>query len=243
MLEALLTHYPKKEYWIQLSNMYGEQKKEGDQLAAMDTAYVQGMLTKDSELVTMAYIYLNGETPYPAAKVMDKGLRDDQIEGTSKNWELAGNAWRQAQELEKAIPALEKAAEKSDKGELYSNLASMYLDKDDYKKAITAANRALSRGGLKRPDTTRLVLGMAYFNDDQYDKAREAFTSAGKDERSSKYADQWIKYMDSELERQKALREEDAALEKMAQAAAGTGSEPASDEAKSQEPAQADTGE
>jgi len=245
MLEALLTYYPKKEYWVQLSHMYGEQKKEADQLAAMDTAYVQGMLTKESEEVTMAYLYLNGETPYPAAKVMDKGLRDDTIKGTSKNWELTGNAWRQAQELDKAIPALEKAAAESDKGELYSNLASMYLDNDENKKAITAANRALSRGGIKRPDTTRLVLGMAYFNDKQYDKAREAFTAAGKDERSSKYADQWVKYMDSELERQKALREEDAALAQMAELAAGE--DPDSDakapETKSPDPEQAEAGE
>ena len=48
---------------------------------------------------------------------------------------------------------------------------------------------------------------MAYFNTKQYDKAREAFTSAARDERSEKYARQWIKYMDSELERQRSLAE------------------------------------
>jgi hypothetical protein len=48
---------------------------------------------------------------------------------------------------------------------------------------------------------------MAYFNDKQYAKAREAFKAAGRDERSAKYAEQWIRYMDSELERQKSLQE------------------------------------
>jgi len=51
------------------------------------------------------------------------------------------------------------------------------------------------------------VLGMAYFNTKQYDKAREAFKAAGRDERSAKYADQWIKYMESELQRQRSLAE------------------------------------
>ena len=37
--------------------------------------------------------------------------------------------------------------------------------------------------------------------------------AAGKDERSKDYAGQWIKYMDSELERQQALLNEDAALD------------------------------
>jgi tetratricopeptide (TPR) repeat protein len=136
---------------------------------------------------------------------MERGLKDGSIEDKSKNWEVAGNAWRQAQEVGKSIPAMEKAAEKSETGELYARLGSIYLDSDQNQKAITAINKGLSRGGVKRPDTARLVLGMAYFNTKQYDKAREAFNAAARDERSSKYASQWIKYMDSELERQQSL--------------------------------------
>jgi tetratricopeptide (TPR) repeat protein len=212
MLEELLKYYPKKEYWVQVSHMYGEQKKETKQLAAMETAYVQNMLDGDNEQVTMAYLYLNADVPYKAAKVMDKGLSNDSIEGKSKNWELTGNAWRQAQELKKAIPAMEAAASRSDKGELYARLGNVYLDNDEYKKAITAINKGLNRGGVKRPDTARLVLGMAYFNTQQYEKAREAFDAAARDERSEEYAVQWIGYMDSELARQKALQDEETAL-------------------------------
>ena len=184
----------------------------------METAYVQSMLQKDSEQVNMAYLYLNGDVPYKAAKVMDKGLNNDSIEGTSKNWELVGASWRQSQELKKAIPAMEKAAAKSNKGELYARLGNVYLDNDEYKKAVSAINKGLSRGGVKRPDSARLVLGMAYFNAQQYDKARDAFEAAAEDERSQEYAKQWISYMESELSRQKALQEEDAALQQMTEA-------------------------
>ena len=75
--------------------------------------------------------------------------------------------------------------------------AIFYLDSDKFDEAIVAINKGLSRGGVKRPDTARLVLGMAYFNDKQYDKAREAFKAAGRDERSAKYAQQWMQYLDS----------------------------------------------
>jgi len=206
-LEILLKYYPKKQYWVQLSHMYGEQKKESQQLSAMETAYVQGMLDKGTEQTTMAYLYLNAEVPYKAAKVMDKGIKNKSVEGTSKNYEILGNAWRQAQEIDKAIPAMEQAAAKSDKGELYARLGNVYLDGEQYKKAISSINKGLSRGGVKRPDNARLVLGMAYFNVKQYDKAREAFKAAGRDERSEKYASQWIAYMDSELQRQRSLAE------------------------------------
>lgn len=205
VLEELLTYYPKKQYWVQISHMYGEQKKDSWQLAAMETAYVQDMLDKGTEQVTMAYLYLNGEVPYKAGKVIDRGLKDGSIQDTGKNYEVMGNAWRQAQEVDKAIPAMEVAASKSDSGELYARLGNVYLDGDQYKKAITAINKGLQRGGVKRPDTARLVLGMAYFNDKQYAKAREAFKAAGRDERSEKYAAQWILYMDTELDRQQKL--------------------------------------
>lgn len=207
VLEELLKYYPKKQYWVQISHMYGEQKKETQQLAAMETAYVQSMLDKGTEQVTMAYLYLNGDVPYKAAKVMDKGLKDGSIQATSKNYEIAGAAWRQSQELDKAVVAMEEAAAKSDAGELYARLGNIYLDSDRYDDAIRTIKKGLSRGGVKRPDTARLVLGMAYFNDKQYDKAREAFTKAGRDERSQKYATQWIKYLDSELDRQAKLRD------------------------------------
>lgn len=205
VLEELLKHYPDKQYWVQLSHMYGEQKKDSEQLAAMETAYVQDMLDKGTEQVTMAYLYLNAEVPYKAAKVMDKGLSNDSIENNSRNYEILGNAWRQAQEVDKAIPAMEQAAAKAETGELYARLGNIYLDGDRNEEAITAINRGLQRGGIRRPDSARLVLGMAYFNTGQYDKAREAFKAAGRDERSAQYARQWIQYMESEIERQRQL--------------------------------------
>ena len=204
-LEEMIVHYPKKQYWVQLSHMYGETKDEKRQLAAMETAYVQDLLNKDREQVTMAYLYLNAEVPYKAARVLDKGIKDETVEDSSKTLEILGNSWRQAQEVKKSIPVMEQAADKSDKGELYCRLGSVYLDNDQFKAAIGANKKGLERGGVKRPDTCQLVLGMAYFNTKQYSNARKAFKIAAKDKRSKKYADQWIKYMVNEIERQRRL--------------------------------------
>ncbi len=207
-LRTLLYYYPKKQYWVQASHLYGEKKDEATQLALMETAYEQGLLDKSSELVQFSYLYLNAETPYSAAKVMAKGFKDDIIEDKSKNYELAGSAWRQAQETPKAIPMMEKAAAKSDEGELYARLASVYLDGDQFDEAIKAAEKGLKKGGIKRPDQTRLVLGMAYFNLGKYTDARKIFREAAKDKRSEKYARQWIAYIQSEQDRLAQLAEE-----------------------------------
>ncbi len=207
-LEEMIVYYPKKQYWIQLSHMYGESRNDAKQLAAMDTAYVQDFLDKDREQVTMAYLYLNAEVPYKAAKVLDTGIKADTVEASSKTLEILGNAWRQAQELEKSIPVMEQAAAKSDDGELYCRLGSVYLDKEEFRKAVDANKKGLARGGVKRPDQCHLVKGMAHFNLDQYDSARSAFREAAKDERSKEYADQWMKYMNNEIARQKELEKD-----------------------------------
>ncbi|MEP5765732.1 MAG: hypothetical protein ABJ308_14145 [Halieaceae bacterium] len=210
-LEEMIAFYPKKQYWVQLSHMYGEAKDERKQLAAMETAYVQDMLVKDREQITMAYLYLNAEVPYKAAKVLDKGLRDKSVEDSSKTLEILGTAWRQAQEVKKSIPVMEEAAAKSEKGELYCRLGNVYLDNDQFKQAAAANKKGLARGGVKRPDNCQLILGMAYFNLKQYKSASKAFKQAAKDDRSKKYADSWMKYMANEIARQEKL-EDDVAL-------------------------------
>jgi tetratricopeptide (TPR) repeat protein len=207
-LEEMIVYYPKKQTWVQLSHMYGESKQEAKQLAAMETAYVQDMLDKDREQITMAYLYLNADVPYKAARVLEKGVGDKSVEDSSKTLEILGNAWRQSQELKKAIPVMEQAAAKSEKGELFCRLGSVYLDNDNFKKAIVANKKGLKRGGVKRPDSCQLVLGMAYFNVKNYSGARKAFKQAAKDKRSKKYADQWVKYMNNEIERQRKLQED-----------------------------------
>jgi tetratricopeptide (TPR) repeat protein len=208
MLEEMLVHYPKKQYWVQLSHMYSEVKEEKKQLAAMEAVYVQDLLVKDREQVTMAYLYLNADVPYKAAKVLDKGIKNETIEDSSKTLEILGTAWRQAQEVKKSIPVMEQAAAKSDKGELYVRLGNVYLDNDQFDKAVEAFEKGLKRGGVKREDTAQLGLGMAAFNDKKYSKARKAFNAAAKDKRSKKHAEQWLKYMANELERQKRLKED-----------------------------------
>ncbi len=149
----------------------------------------------------MAYLYLNAEVPYKAAKVMDQGLKAGSIERTSRNYEIpatptagAGNrpghsrhgGGRGPQDTASSTPA-----------------SAISTSTGTNEKAIPRSTRGCSAVG-SRPDTARLVLGMAYFNTKQYEKARQAFQAAGRDERSAKYADQWLQYLDSELDRQRS---------------------------------------
>jgi tetratricopeptide (TPR) repeat protein len=205
VLEQLVRGWPKKEYLTQLSGIRGELRQERRQVVAMETAYVANMLSSEQELLNMAYLYLGTDTPYKAAQVLNKGLEQQQIAQTAKNYALLGNALRAAQELEQAIPAMERAAELADDGEPWAVLANIYLDMDNYSQAARAARTALNKGKLRRADHMRVALGMALFNLEQLDKARVQFELAAKDKRSRKIADDWINYLDSELLRRQSL--------------------------------------
>ena len=205
ILEILIMYYPKKQYWVQASHLYGEEKDDARQLAILEASYEQNLLDRSQDIVLLSQLYLNAEVPFPAARVLEKGFADEVVETESKNYELAGVAWRQAQEVEKSLPMLEVAASKSEKGELYARLGNVYLDVDKNKDAVDALLKGLDKGGVKRPDQARLALGMAYFNLGDFSAARRAFREARKDERAKSYADQWLKYISSEERRLEEL--------------------------------------
>ena len=205
ILEILIMYYPKKQYWVQASHLYGEEKDEARQLALLEATYEQNLLDRSQDIVLISQLYLQAEVPFPAARAMEKGLADDIVEKDSKNYELAGVAWRQAQEVTKSLPMLEAAASKAEKGELYARLGNVYLDVDRNKEAVEALKRGLDKGGVKRPDQARLALGMAYFNLGEFNAARRAFREARKDKRARSYADQWLKYITSEEKRLEEL--------------------------------------
>jgi len=85
VLEVLITHFPKKSYFLQLSAVYGELGREKRALSALELAYIQGLLDRESEILNLAQSYLYHATPYRAAQVLTKGLADGIIEEDSEH--------------------------------------------------------------------------------------------------------------------------------------------------------------
>ncbi len=210
ILEKLVKHYPKWTYWKQLSGMYGEREREMDRLVSTELIYLNDQLNKESEVMSMAYMYLGAEVPYRAAKIIDRGMKDGFVERSSKNLEVLGTAWYQARDLDSAVLALEAASEKADTGNLQARLAGIYLDLGRDKDAYRAATRASRKGGVKRPDTNYLVMGNALVNLNCFNDAISAFKKSlknAKDKKAKKYPRQWIQFSESEGSRLQKLRD------------------------------------
>lgn len=217
--ELLVSRWPKKAYWTQLSGLYGQKasetglseadvkKYEDKQFAAFEAAYRQGMFETGRELETMSQLYLYHESPYQAGKTITKSLDEDLSEKTQRNLELQATAFTNSKDYAKAVKPLAAAAEMSDDGNLYMRLANIYLTLDNYQEAATSIDKALEKGGLTRPDQSSLLQGQAYLALEQFDKARASFREAAKDKRSAQMASQLLQYTDSEEKRIKDIKE------------------------------------
>jgi len=210
--EELLRHYPKIIYLRQIAGLHGELDHDRKRLTTYDALYLYGALEKEPEVLNLAYMYLGQEIPYKAGKIVEAGMNQGLIKENQKNVETLANAWAQANEHKKAIPALEKAASLSDKGLLYARLAGVHFDAGDFSKAVTAAKKADEKGGLKRKDNNLMLMGMASFNIKDFEDALQAFRRAKSSKKSFADARKWETYTLSELERIRALEESQFAL-------------------------------
>ena len=204
--KILLENWPKKRYWFSLAGAYTELGEDQNLIAAYDAAYTQGMLEKESEFVTMAQLYLQREVPYKAAKLLEEKMQQGIVKKDEKNYRLLSQAWMLSQEDDKAIPALKEAARLSDDGELDVRLGNSYLNIGEYSDCVAAVRNGLRKGGLKSPDNAQISLGMCLYNLRQYDEAREAFRDAARVDKSRRIANQWIRVIDAEVERNRQIR-------------------------------------
>lgn len=206
VLEKLIKHYPKSQYWKQLSQVYRMMDRTNDALNALETCYLMGGLTTEKDLINMAYSFFEVEVPYKAVKVLRKGIYTDKIiEPTAKNLKLLADAYRLSQNAKESLVEYEKAAQKSTDGELIIGLAQAYLANDKFKEASKWGRDALKKGGIKRVDHANITVAQAEFELKNFDEAIKFFKEAAKDARSSKIANQWVTFSEREQARLKAL--------------------------------------
>ena len=88
VLRTMIEIWPKREYFVQLSAMYGQEGFEDGQLGLYQVAHEAGWLTRSNELVQMAQLLLQADVPVQAAKIIQAGLDDGTIESNERNWRL-----------------------------------------------------------------------------------------------------------------------------------------------------------
>lgn len=207
VLKQLIEFYPKKSYLSTLAGVYNELNDQLSMTSIFQAMYDQGLLTSESEIVTVSSLQMNLDNPYKAATMMEKGLNDGVIPKSEKNYGLYSQALFLAREYEKALDPLTKAASKSSDGKKYDQLGQSYIALNRWSEAESALGKAIAKGRLQNTGQTVLSLGLAQFEQKKYNTAKATFTKALKYEKSRKAANNWVKYVDAEVARLAALKE------------------------------------
>ena len=207
---------------MQLAATYQQMDREKDYMITLKAAFDKDLLDKEGEYLALAQLLLISKNPYWAAQVLVAGQNKKVlfknketnkeelvpvIKDTEKNLKLLADSWRMAQEIDKAIPVLEKAAKMSKDGDTYILLGNLYLFEDRIEDSIRAIEAGLKKPKVKSRSQAQLVLGQAHFESENFEEAKKQFRAAArdKDKRIKKTANSWIRYAENEEVRVKNL--------------------------------------
>lgn len=206
VLERLIVEYPKKQYWMHLAGLYAEKELDDKALAAYYAAYMQHMLTRQSEVIMLAQRLLNAEVPHEAAVVVQKGFDDGLIDEDEKNMKLLAQAWTMSRDTDRAIDAWKRATKYAEDGEIFYRLAQALANDDQHKNAVKAYRDAIKKGDLSKPRDVEFWMGISLMQLERWDEATKAFRSASKDKQKAKSCRNYIRYIKGEKRRLAELR-------------------------------------
>ncbi|MGH8481105.1 MAG: hypothetical protein ACRES8_01425 [Nevskiaceae bacterium] len=199
VLLHLIALAPMKEtYFKQLYGLLGEIKKDTEALAVLALAERRGFIDEEPEYRSLSDMYMYMEIPLRAAQLLERGLVAKNMEASEKNLEKLANAWFAAREYDKAEAAMARAAQASGKGELFKQLGSIQMEKENWKGALESLQKAQQKGGGKNPGEVQFLIGVCATKLKQWKTAETALRAAMEHEKWVRQATEWLNHMREE---------------------------------------------
>jgi tetratricopeptide (TPR) repeat protein len=179
-LHQLMLVQPKVSVFEQLVSQY--EKDRLDSVAMVNLFRLgdrKGVLAKD-HYGKYADAALDLVSPGEAVKAIEKGLATGGIPKDERNTRLLADARQQLEGLKANVGQQEREARAIADGDPDAALATTYFTLGDKAKAIEAAQRAIQKGKLNRPDNVQFLLGVALYDQKKAKEAAAAFAAAAK---------------------------------------------------------------
>ncbi|QOC22840.1 tetratricopeptide repeat protein [Wenzhouxiangella sp. AB-CW3] len=229
LMAEMVQHWPEElPYWRQLASLYMEQDDMFRAFAIMEAAYVNDMLSDESDIVMLAQYYSNFDNPHRGANLLEKEMEAGRVERNVDNLQMLSQMLSQAREHRRSIPVLREAAELSDDGRLFFRLGQALMASENNEDAEEAFAAAIDQGGLDSDKLGEawLLLGNSRLNQagpgdrDQRMSADEAFAEAARFPIAQRQANEWRSYIEAinTTERRQAQLEQEQ-QERLAEAA------------------------
>jgi tetratricopeptide (TPR) repeat protein len=194
-LEKLVTHYPKPEYWQDLTSLMMAQTKNNAQLLNIwRLADGRSALSDPAEYLEMAQLAIGQGLPGEAQAVLDKGVQKGVFADAraKKDADTVLAEAKSAVQLDKGtLEKQDAAARAKPTGDADVKLGAAYLSYGDTAKAIEAIQRGMTKGGVKNPDDAGLLLGIAHLRSGNKAEADKAFDTVKQDPTMTRVARLW----------------------------------------------------
>lgn len=200
LLEKLTGLYPEKQkYWKQLAGVYLNLENNKKALATMELALKGDYLDQGSEILNLVSLFIFGGIPLKGARLLEKSIAEGKVKKTQRNYEILGDAWVGAEELDKGLVAYAESAKRAKDGRIFAKQGRIYLEQENWSKANKYLTEGLAKGKIKSPQHVHMALGVARFNLKKFDEATASFNAAKKaSDKVSKQANQWIEFVKAE---------------------------------------------
>jgi tetratricopeptide (TPR) repeat protein len=178
-LHRLMAVAPKQSTFKQLANAY-EVESARDPVVMINVyrlGAAKGLLAGE-QFAKYAETALDLSSPGEAVAMLEKGMAAGAIKKDDRNNRLLQDAKGQIVRVKATLPQQEAEAKAIQTGEPEAKLATAYFTLKNYAKASEAAQRAVSKGNLKRADDVNMLLGISLANSKKPAEAKKAFTAA-----------------------------------------------------------------
>jgi hypothetical protein len=196
-LEQLAVAYGRPEDWSQLIEVALGTRglSDIDYLYLYRLLFLSGATATGNDYADAAHIAIHLGYPAEALADLNQGIQSGKLSaGKAGEMEQARSGKRVDEATLKQIAA---AAEKSKAGEQDVKLAEDYWGYGRYADAEQAAQRAISKGGLKDPGEGQFVLGLAQIAQGKYADGQATLAKLDSPQGRGKVAHLWILWAQS----------------------------------------------
>ena len=196
-LEKLAGSYPKSSYWADLLNRVSGKPGFSDRLSldVWRLKMVNGLLTKPADYMEMAQLALQAGNPAEALKIVEQGYKKGALgTGTdaARHQRLKDLANKTLADNAKNAATAEAELIKLKDADGLAALGFAQVSNGAADKGLALMNQAIKMGGLKRPDETKLHLGIAYANAGKKANALSAFKTVQGTDGAADLARYWV---------------------------------------------------
>ena len=146
--QMLVLLYPKREYWLQLQQIYSAREDFAARTTALHLAYELELLEKEREYVGLAQALVERGIPMEAAKILREGLEKEIVEATGSHLSQLGGMYHRAGALDEAIRYYDRGVEaygkedKKDKQTQYLSVQAQLLSQEGrFEQALQVLDR------------------------------------------------------------------------------------------------------